>query len=139
MEYEINKQYPFSELENISKWWQNNKQYDVNAIKETRVYTTKLIKDIHPKTGEEIVVGEEDVVEEREYNDYVEIVKRSDEQIIEDLRRQREYECFPYINRGSLWYNTLTESQKSEFQEWYASWLNVTNTFIAPKKPEWLN
>lgn len=73
-----------------------------------------------------------------EYEDYVEIVKRSDEQIIEDLRRQREYECFPYINRGSLWYNTLTESQKAEFQEWYSSWLNVTETLIPPNKPEWL-
>lgn len=138
MEYEINKQYPFSELENISKWWQNNQQYDINEIREPRTYIRKPVKDIHPETGEEIVVGEEDVVEEREYNDYIEIVKRSDEHIIEDLRRQREKECFSYINRGSLWYNTLTESQKSEFQEWYADWLNVTNTFVAPKKPEWL-
>lgn len=73
-----------------------------------------------------------------EYEDYVEIVKRLDEQIIEDLRRQREFECFPYINRGQLWYFSLTDEQRTEFQEWYTAWLNVTETLIAPKKPIWL-
>lgn len=103
MDYEINKKYDKSELNNINLWWQSHTKYDVN-----------------------------------EYLDYVEIVKRSDEQVIEDLRRQREYECFPYINRGSLWYDTLTEEQKAEFKEWYTAWLNVTETLKAPKKPEWL-
>ncbi len=138
MEYKINTKYPFSELENIAKWWQTHRDYDVNEIREPREYVKKPVKEINPDTGEEIVVGEEEILVEREYDDYVEIVRRSDEQIIDDLRRQREYECFPYINRGSLWYNTLTESQKSEFQEWYSSWLNVTETLIPPNKPEWL-
>lgn len=138
MKYETNKHYPFSELENIAKWWQGNQQYDVNQIKEPREYTKKPIKETDPETGEEVIVGEEDVLVEREYDDYVEIVKRSNEQIVDDLRRQREYECFPYINRGNLWYDTLTQEQKIEFMSWYQAWLNVTETLVAPIKPEWL-
>lgn len=57
---------------------------------------------------------------------------------IEDLRRRRELECFPYINRGNLWYDTLSTSQIVELQEWYQDWLNVTETLWAPAKPEWL-
>ena len=47
--YEINIQYPTSELENITKWWQTHRQYDIN-----------------------------------EHEDYIEIVKRTDEQIGQD-------------------------------------------------------
>ena len=136
--YVEGKHYPFSELENIVKWWQDHREYDVNEIREPREYVKKPIIVTDPETGKEGVVGEEEVLVEREYNDYVEIVRRSNEQIIEDLRRRREYECFPYINRGNLWYDTLTSEQKAEFQEWYQSWLNVTETLAAPTKPDWL-
>lgn len=139
MEYIAGIKYPISELYNISQWWQTHRQYDINEIREPRTYVKKPIHDIDVETGEEIIVGEEDVIEEREYDDYVEIVKRTDEQIKEDLRYRREYECFPYINRGQFWYDTLTEQQKSEFQAWYQAWLNVTETLIAPTKPLWLN
>lgn len=79
----------------------------------------------------------------REYDvnvekDYIEIVRRDDELIIEDFRNRRERECFPYINRGSLWYDTLTNEQKLELQVWYAAWLNVTQTLVVPQKPTWL-
>ena len=49
MAYEVNKKYPKSELDNISEWWQDNRQYDIN-----------------------------------EHEDYVEIVKRADELIVQD-------------------------------------------------------
>lgn len=137
MDYKENIKYPISESVNIAKWWQDHRQYDINEYREPREYTKVPIKG-KSVTGEEIVVGEKSVLVEREYNDYIEIVRRSDEQIIEDLRRQREYECFPYINRGSLWYDTLNEKQRTEFKEWYTAWLNVTETLEAPKKPEWL-
>lgn len=57
---------------------------------------------------------------------------------IEELRARREQECFTIINRGSLWYDTLTPEQLAELQKWYTSWLDVTETLEEPIKPEWL-
>ena len=146
MEYTTNIKYPISEYENIALWWQDHREYNVNRILEPREYIKKPITETLVKTNEETgeriskesIVGEEEVLVEREYNDYIEIVRRSNDQIIGDLRMRREYECFPFINRGSLWYDTLTTEQKAEFQVWYTAWLNVTETLVAPSKPEWL-
>lgn len=55
-----------------------------------------------------------------------------------DLRRLRENECFRFINRGELWYDTLTNDQITELSEWYRAWLNVTETKVIPNKPTWL-
>ena len=57
---------------------------------------------------------------------------------LHDLRETRSQKCFNIINRGQLWYNRLTESQKQELQEWYEAWLNVTDTLVEPETPEWL-
>lgn len=54
------------------------------------------------------------------------------------LRRLRESECFKVINRGILWYNTLTEDQKKELDTWYHQWLDVTETLIVPEVPTWI-
>lgn len=54
------------------------------------------------------------------------------------LRHLRNIECFMIINRGSLWYDTLTDSQKEELKVWYKAWLDVTETKIVPEKPKWL-
>lgn len=59
------------------------------------------------------------------------------------LRQQRETECFSVINRGSLWYDTLTDVQKEELKVWYHEWLTLPNRygtkdFYMPKKPDWL-
>ena len=53
-------------------------------------------------------------------------------------RRRREKKCFPLINRGQLWYDTLTEVQKEELRAWYKAWLDVTVTFAEPVPPAWL-
>ena len=57
------------------------------------------------------------------------------------LRERREVECFPYVNRGELWYEVYvnTEEKKVEFKQWYLDWLAVTETLVAPDKPEWLD
>ena len=55
-----------------------------------------------------------------------------------EYRRRRELECFPIINRGQLWYDTLSEGQLSELKTWYQAWLDGTNTQTIPEKPEWL-
>lgn len=68
------------------------------------------------------------------------------------LRDMREVDCFPIINRGVLWYNTLTEEQRLELDKWYKEWLNITDTYknayeqnmevdietVIPNKPTWL-
>ena len=54
------------------------------------------------------------------------------------LRNQREKVCFPYINRGYLWYSKLNDEQKEELDVWYQAWLDVTETRDVPNAPEWL-
>ena len=44
------------------------------------------------------------------------------------FRVLRERDCFPIINRGQLWYQTLTEDQLIELNKWYKDWLDVTKT-----------
>ena len=56
----------------------------------------------------------------------------------ENLRLLRQTECFSVVDRGKLWYSTLTKEQLSELTSWYNSWLNVTETKSVPEKPEWL-
>ena len=60
------------------------------------------------------------------------------QQILEELRLRRERECFSVINRGQLWYETLTAEQKEELKDWYLAWLDVTEMGIAPDTPAWL-
>ena len=57
---------------------------------------------------------------------------------VEILRIKRFNECFPIVNRGVLWYNTLSPEQLEELNKWYDEWLNVTETLVEPQKPEWL-
>ncbi len=62
----------------------------------------------------------------------------SEKQAIEELRLRRERECFPIINRGQLWYASLTAEQNAELAAWYQGWLDVTETQTVPEKPAWL-
>lgn len=55
-----------------------------------------------------------------------------------ELRKRREEECFPIINRGKLWYDMLTEDQKAQLLVWYQAWLNVTDTLEVPEIPAWI-
>lgn len=61
------------------------------------------------------------------------------EELKEEFRRRRETECFSFINRGQLWYESISLSQLLELRSWYKAWLNVTETMVAPEKPTWLN
>lgn len=73
-----------------------------------------------------------------EYEDGVEIVRRDTEIVADDIRERRKSECFPIINRGQLWYNKLTESQKTELDAWYQAWLDAPETLTEPETPAWL-
>lgn len=61
-----------------------------------------------------------------------------DEIALNKLRRQREETCFDIVNRGMVWYDTLTVEQKEELAEWYRAWLDVTETRKIPQRPSWL-
>lgn len=94
---------------------------------------------------------EKDSNGERQFQ-IVEIPKPTEEDILETLRNRRFVECFNIINRGVLWYNTLTEEQRLELDKWYKEWLDITDTYInayeqnpefdietiIPIKPVWL-
>lgn len=69
-----------------------------------------------------------------DYDNSAEVRERK----IYKLRKQREKECFPIINRGALWYSALTTEQYNELQTWYRAWLDVTDTLVMPTKPSWL-
>ena len=56
----------------------------------------------------------------------------------DEFRMRREKECFSVINRGWLWYDTLTEKQTKELRKWYKDWLDVTETKKKPDRPSWL-
>lgn len=73
-------------------------------------------------------------------NKVIDYVKpaRSIESQLKSLRARREKECFPIINRGQLWYSTLTAEQYRELQVWYQAWLDVTETLVIPERPSWL-
>lgn len=54
-------------------------------------------------------------------------------------RSLRERICFPIVNRGKAWYDRLTAVQETELNTWYDAWLNITETYIIPDTPTWVN
>ncbi len=62
----------------------------------------------------------------------------NEQETLDDLRIKREIECFNLVDRSALWYENLTNTQKTELKTWYYAWLDVTTTKIIPTKPSWL-
>ena len=93
-------------------------------------------EDYHIRNGYNGALFFEEYMETDEYSEKVRLY--SDYQTLFELRRRREEECFSVINRGELWYKRLSEDEKSELEEWYQAWLDVTETKTVPNLPEWL-
>lgn len=78
------------------------------------------------------------------YEDNTNYVAQQLERKTQYWRHQREIVCFPIINRGTIWYNTLTQEQKDELSIWYQDWLDITVDInleempIIPEYPNWL-
>jgi len=70
--------------------------------------------------------------------DAAEQLRQKEAAFLAELRALREKECFSFVNRGQLWYATLTVKQLAELTAWYRAWLKVTETKTIPGKPEWL-
>lgn len=60
------------------------------------------------------------------------------EEILNDLRHIRETVCFSVINRGKLWYDSLTTEELDELEAWYQAWLDAPQTGVVPNTPLWL-
>ena len=64
---------------------------------------------------------------------------KPEKELIADLiRSRRSSECFPIINRGALWYDKLTDEQKTELSAWYEAWLDAPATGIVPDTLTWV-
>ena len=50
----------------------------------------------------------------------------------DEIRFERQRVCFPVVNRGQFWYDTLTQNEKDEIREWYQKWLDAPETGIIP-------
>lgn len=97
------------------------------------------------KFSEEALYTEKEIV--HDYNGILRFADEiSDEEkenmrrnvLLNKIRADRENACFPIINRGQLWYNKLTESQKTELDAWYQAWLDAPETLTEPETPAWL-
>lgn len=117
---------------------------EVQAVEEQFHYET--IAE-YPNGGKEVEkVIDVEGVEYKPARDEVEniyvYITYTVEELLENkknsLRLRREEECFSIINRGKLWYDTLTSEQIEELNEWYRAWLDVTTTLVEPKRPEWI-
>lgn len=60
------------------------------------------------------------------------------DEVKETIRKNRREKCFPIINRGQFWYDSLTESQLNELRIWYQAWLDATITLVEPNDLDWV-
>lgn len=63
----------------------------------------------------------------------------TDEEQLEYLRLKRNEECFSVVNRGTVWYDTLSQEQLENLKNWYTDWLNITETKVVPVMPDFIN
>lgn len=56
----------------------------------------------------------------------------------EEIRRQRQIQCFSVMDRSKFWYDNLTSEQQQQLREWYNAWLDAPETGIIPEKLNWL-
>lgn len=78
-----------------------------------------------------------DIILKSEYADFTGNERR--EYVLAHYRKRRAEICFPVINRGKLWYDTLTEAKLEQLENWYYAWLDVTATLTEPSNLYWLN
>lgn len=55
------------------------------------------------------------------------------------LRAIRKQKCFEVLaSFNTFWYQKLTQEKRTELENWYNAWLDVTETLIIPKTPDWI-
>ena len=111
---------------------------DNNIIKGPHSHEVTHVAEISPEAKAKIAITPYLHVWKYIDKDTVELVWMNEEAELDYYRDLRETDCFPIINRGTAWYNSLTEEQKIELDAWYQAWLDVTETKVIPEKPTWL-
>lgn len=87
--------------------------------------------------------------EKEVYEDIYVFIPFTDNELLErqkeELRKQRETDCYYYINRNYIisgksvsWYDTLTTEQQKIVDAWVQAWRDVTTTLTVPQKPEFI-
>lgn len=114
--------------------FQSNQEFDENNQPLFEEYTNEQVQEFFDKASTQNC----QIINGVDNKPFLKQNVISEEEILNQLRYQREIECFPIINRGKLWYDNLTESQLAELNEWYNAWLNVTDSKVIPQKPSWL-
>lgn len=89
-----------------------------NRIESSSEERDELFAEVNSRTEEDnlyqivgIVIKEGKLV--------VDTIPRSIEEQKNILRRLRANRVFPIINRSAFWFNSLTEQQKQDIQNWY--------------------
>lgn len=121
------------------------------AIQEVPKKSHIEVVRIYPNGGKDVreVVDVEYIKPQKSYDEYEDIFRvepLTKEEVLDNLRRLREQECFTIINRGMPWYAQIDNNQNLEIMRWYKEWLDITDKYILgidiatilPKKPEWL-
>lgn len=121
----------------------------IHVNKKTRRiegYTEFSLEDPLPNKGCELIEIREipenwqycryenhQIILDKEYQ-----LEKENEEKLMVIRQQRETACFPIINRGKLWYDSLSNEQSIELQNWYQNWLDAPETMIIPTMPAWI-
>jgi len=101
----------------------------------------------YPNGGKDVkwvvdIAGSPSVEEHTAIEDIYVYIPFTEDELLERekgiLRLHRNADCFSIINRGKLWYDSLSQQQLLELQAWYQAWLSVTDTLTVPDKPDWL-
>jgi len=121
---------------NNIRYFENGMFSNVNRSGNAYQVTLEYEQSLHKQVNE--YPSDEDVARIVADIDGKPIFKVIDVDLRSTYRRRRNRECFPIINRGNAWYNTLTSSQKLDLDKWYKDWLEVTVTLVEPIKPKWL-
>ena len=75
------------------------------------------------------------------YKDYTEEqLDQINENALKAKINRGRSECFDIINRGKLWYDSLTTTQITELKTWYQEWLDIPDKPLdyIPDKPIWI-
>lgn len=125
--------YTMANIVNPSEWILFDEGYGDRFNLCQNNYLPKPIMDEHGLYRYAYIDGE---IVEKDLTE--EIAALEEKRRVEDIRRRREEECFSVINRGTLWYQRLTDAQKEELESWYDQWLDAPETNVIPEKPVWI-
>lgn len=109
-----------------------------NRIESNSEERDKLFREINFRTEEDNLYQTVGIII-KEGKLIVDTIPRSIEEQKNIIRRLRGNRVFPIINRSAFWFNSLTEEQKQDIQNWYQEWLDAPENLVIPERPAWLD